>query len=164
MIIQKLVRTQQNNNNTQSKQWKRKNLQNKDNLKQYRQSLHNKLEIAEECQAVNTEWQQIKDLVLNTAIEVIQNENKKPQNEWWDDKCRKAMEEKNLARMKCINRRTRISQNDYMQKRRIANCVCKRKKKEWLNDKIKQTEEIKPGNSIKIAHSLIKTSSDNTTV
>ena len=51
------------------------------------------------------------------------------------------MEEKNLARMKCINRRTRINQNNYMQKRKIANGICKRKKKEWLNDKIKQIEE-----------------------
>jgi hypothetical protein len=34
---------------------------------------------------------------LNTALDVIRNENKKPQNEWWDDECRKAMDEKNLA-------------------------------------------------------------------
>jgi len=72
---------------------------------------------------------------------VIQYENKKLRNEWWDDKCRKAMEEKNLARMKRINRRTRINQNDYMQKRKIVNGICKRKKKELLNYKIKQIEE-----------------------
>ena len=51
------------------------------------------------------------------------------------------MEEKNLARMKRINRRTRINQNDYMQKRKIVNGICKRKKKELLNYKIKQIEE-----------------------
>jgi hypothetical protein len=49
-----------------------------------RKSLHNKLEIVKDCQDVNPQWQQIKDSVLNTAIEVIQNEHKKPQNEWWD--------------------------------------------------------------------------------
>ena len=37
--------------------------------------------MAEECQDINTEWQQIKDSVLNVALEVIQNENKKPRNE-----------------------------------------------------------------------------------
>jgi hypothetical protein len=26
-------------------------------------------------------------------------------------------------------------------KKKIANCICRRKKKEWLNDKIKQIEE-----------------------
>lgn len=126
VITQKLVRVQQNSN-TQRKQWNRKNLQNKEKLSQYKQSLYNKLEIAEERQDINAEWQQIKDSVLNAATEVIQNENKKPRNEWWDDECRKAMEEKNLARMKCINRRTRINQNDYIQKRKIANGICKKK-------------------------------------
>jgi hypothetical protein len=58
---------------------------------------------------------------------VIQSENKKPQNEWWDYECKKATEEKNLARMKCLNRRTRINQNNYNQKRKIANCVCSKK-------------------------------------
>ena len=28
-----------------------------------------------------------------------------------------------------------------MQKRKIANCICKRQKKKWLNNKIKQIEE-----------------------
>jgi hypothetical protein len=40
MMMQTLIRMQQNNN-TQRKQWNRKNLQNKEKLKQYRQSLHN---------------------------------------------------------------------------------------------------------------------------
>ena len=64
------------------------------------------------------------------------------------------MEEKNLARMKCINRRTRTNQTDCTQKRKTTNFICKRKKKEWLNDKIKQIEEVnrkktRLGNSIK---------------
>jgi hypothetical protein len=43
--------------------------------------------------------------------------------------------------MKYLNRITRINQNNYKQKQKIANCVCARKKKEWLNDKIKQIAE-----------------------
>ena len=43
--------------------------------------------------------------------------------------------------MKCINRKTRINQNDYIQKGRLLIAYVKVKKKEWLNDKIKQTEE-----------------------
>ena len=48
--------------------------------------------------------------------------------------------------MKCINRRTGTNQTDYIQKRKTANCICKRKKKEWLNDKIKQIEEANKKN------------------
>ena len=32
--------------------------------------------------------------MLNAATEVIQHENKKPRNEWWNDECKKAVEEK----------------------------------------------------------------------
>jgi hypothetical protein len=56
VITQKLIRMQKNSN-TQRKQWNRKILQNKEKLNQYRQSLYNKLESAEECQDINTEWQ-----------------------------------------------------------------------------------------------------------
>jgi len=41
--------------------------------------------MAEDRQDINSEWQQIKDSVLKSATELIQNENKKPRNEWWDD-------------------------------------------------------------------------------
>ena len=53
----------------------------------------------------------------------------------------KLMEEKNLDRLTCMNRKTRINQNDYIKKRKIADCTCRRKNKEWLNNKIKQIEE-----------------------
>ena len=122
-MIQTLIRMQKNNN-IQRKQWNRKNLQSKEKLKQYRQSLYNKLETMKECEDANIEWQQIKDSILNAATEVIQSEYKKPQNEWWDEECRMVIEEKNLATMKCLNRRTRINQNNYKQKWTIANHVC----------------------------------------
>jgi hypothetical protein len=48
LITQKLVRMQQNNN-TQRKQWNRKNLQNKDKLMQYRQSNRNNQHYALIC-------------------------------------------------------------------------------------------------------------------
>ena len=61
---------------------------------------------------------QIKTSTLSAATEATQHENKKPRNEWRDEECRKAMEEKNLARMKCIKRRTRTNQTDYTQKKK----------------------------------------------
>jgi hypothetical protein len=49
-----------------------------------------------------------------------------------------------------------------LKKRKIANCICRRKKKEWLNDKIKQIGEA---NRRKTVHFFIKkTNSDNSTV
>ena len=96
--------------------------------------------MAAEHQDINTEWQQIKDSVLNAMTEVIQYKNKKPRNEWWDDECRKAMEEKNLARMKGLNRRTRINQNDYIYKKRRRR---RKKKEEKKKEKRKEKRKKK---------------------
>jgi hypothetical protein len=40
----------------------------------------------------------------------------------------KVIEEKHLARINCLNRRTRINQNNYNKKRKIASGVCSIKK------------------------------------
>jgi hypothetical protein len=56
-------------------------------------------------------------------------------NEWWDDYCRQAILEKNNARIKALEAKTRASQEAYREKRRMANKICRNKKK-WLNDKI----------------------------
>jgi hypothetical protein len=51
------------------------------------------------------------------------------------------MNEKNIARQRCWQKRTRANQEYYSQKRRDANKLCKQKKKIWLNNKINQIEE-----------------------
>jgi hypothetical protein len=65
--------------------------------------------------------------------------------------------EKNIARQRCLQTRTRASQEYYSQKRINANKVfihsfihsfmCKQKKKIWLNNKIKQIEEAHKQNN-----------------
>jgi len=48
---------------------------------------------------------------------------------------------KNIARKKCLQKRTRPKQEQYAQARKEANKTCKEKKKQWLNNRIKQIEE-----------------------
>jgi hypothetical protein len=45
--------------------------------------------MAEECKDNDTEWQQMKDSVLNSVIEMIQNETMEPWNRWWDEDIQK---------------------------------------------------------------------------
>jgi hypothetical protein len=84
----------------------------------------------------------IKGSVLDSANEVIQIQKYKTYNEWWNKECRIPTEKNNEARMKCMNRRTRANQEDYIQKRKIANDICKWKKKAWLNNRIKEVGEM----------------------
>jgi hypothetical protein len=68
-------------------------------------------------------------------------------NEWWDDECTSVMNEKNIARQRCLQRRTRAKQECYSQKRSNANKMCRQQKKIWLNNKIKQIEEADKQNN-----------------
>jgi hypothetical protein len=62
-------------------------------------------------------------------------------NHWWDDECKTAIQENNEARRICLIRKTRATLDNYRQKRTKANRACRRKKKEWLERKIKEISE-----------------------
>jgi hypothetical protein len=110
IVKQKLIIQQLNK--TQQIKWNRTNLRDINKLKQYRQKLHNRLEGKAESPNINNEWMNIKKSVFDSANEVIQTKKYKTYNEWWDEKCRVAIEKKNEARMKCMNRRTRANHED----------------------------------------------------
>ena len=74
-----------------------------------------------------------------------------------DEECRKAIEERNIARKKCLQRRTRATQEEYEEKRRVATKICRNKKKHWLNDGIRRTEEAHTRNETMKFYKDIKT-------
>jgi hypothetical protein len=61
-------------------------------------------------------------------------------NEWWDEECKKIIQDKDEARKKWLQMKTRISWNAYINKRKQANKICKQKKNKWLSSKITQIE------------------------
>jgi len=62
-------------------------------------------------QEIDEEWEQIKIAIVDAAREVIQTQSKSQRNEWWDEECRKIIQEKNEARKKWLQLKTRISWN-----------------------------------------------------
>ena len=79
--------------------------------------------------------------MLEAAKEFKSPKDAKNANHWWDDECKKAIQEKHEARGKCLIRKTRTNLDIYHQKRTQANRICRRKKKEWIEGKIKQLNE-----------------------
>jgi hypothetical protein len=47
---------------------------------------------------------------------------------------------KNILRKKCLQKRTQANHEQYRQTRKEANKICKEKKKQWINNRIKQVE------------------------
>jgi hypothetical protein len=92
-------------------------------------------------QEIDDEWEQIKAATVDAARDIVQTQSKPPRNEWWDEECKKIIQDKNKARKKWLQMKTRISWNTYINKTKQANKICIQKKKKWLSSKITQTEE-----------------------
>jgi hypothetical protein len=100
-------------------------------------------------QNINEEWTNIKDTILEAAMEIITTKQVIQRNAWWDEECRDAIKQKNKATEKCLQRRSRSNQENYEQKRKIANKICRQKKQAWMYTKLKDIEMAKKKNDIK---------------
>jgi hypothetical protein len=120
-IRQKLI-TAPINVNKQIK-WDQNNLMNTTKLQQYRTCLCNKLNKKGKQHDIEEEWAHIKQTIMEAAKERIQMQNMSTSNEWWDDECRQIITQKNEARRKCLQTKTRASREAYEAGRTEANRV-----------------------------------------
>ena len=74
---------------------------------------------------IELEWKFIKETTLESANSVLKQKNKG--NKWFDDKCRDALESKNIARQKMLQIYSRSNREDYESKHRMANYTTRRK-------------------------------------
>ena len=140
IIKQKLIRTQ--TNVVKKVKWNQNNLQNTTKLKQYKTCLCDKLNKKGVQHNIEEEWTHIKQTIIEAANESIQTQNAALRNEWWDEECKQAMTQKNEARKEYLQAKTRASREIYEIKRTEANKICRRKKRDWINSKIKYIEEL----------------------
>jgi len=141
IVNQKLPKIYLKRNRDRTGMWEKSNLKNPIKLQEYRRVLYTKLSKQTQHQEVEQEWEQIKTAITEATNEVIQTHNKKQRNEWWNEDCQLAVRRKNESRRKWLQQRTRASNEWYHKKRNEANRVCAKKKKEWINNIIRQIEE-----------------------
>jgi hypothetical protein len=84
-------------------------------------------------------WKRIKKLLTDTAEQVIGEKKSGRNEEWFDNECWAAIEEKNRNRQKALHSETGGKQEKYGESRKKANKICHRKKREWMK---RQTEEM----------------------
>jgi hypothetical protein len=73
--------------------WNPENLHNKQKIYQYTQLLHHKLQDKHVQQNINKEWINIKDAILEAAMEIITKKQAIQRNTWWAEECRKAIKQ-----------------------------------------------------------------------
>jgi hypothetical protein len=101
------------NRQTLKYKWGTQSLNQKEKISQYQEKIQSKLqEIGEETD-INQDWQNLKQRILEAASEFKLSKDSKNTNHWWDDECKRAIQEKNEARKKCLIRRTRANLDNY---------------------------------------------------
>jgi hypothetical protein len=59
---------------------------------------------------------------------------------WFDEVCKKAIKAKNEARNKCTIRDMEANREEYIKRRNEATKICRDKKREMINNEIKELE------------------------
>jgi hypothetical protein len=111
------------------------NVQNPLIKKQYRQKIYEKFLKKRQQVDINQEWKNIKNVILESAKETIKIREKNTCNKWWDEECKAAISKKKKKTYK------KELEQIKKQARKEANKICKEKKKQWINNRIKQVEE-----------------------
>jgi hypothetical protein len=101
------------------KKWNIDKLRNEENLNLYQQKINEKLEDIDGTQDV---------------------QKGKRNEEWFDEECRTAIQEKNNMRKIMSQRMTRNSKKIYREHRRRANKICQEKKREMLKRQMENIE------------------------
>jgi hypothetical protein len=105
----------------------------------YQQKINEKLEDIDEIQDVQTEWNKIKNVIVEAVMESL-GEKKGKRNEWFDEECRTAIQEKTNMRIVMLQRMTRNNKENYREYRKRANKICREKKREMLTRQIESIE------------------------
>jgi len=98
IVTQKLITTQKEF--VKKLRWNISNLQNPEKFGAYNKRANDRLENQEEIQNVEQDRQNIKTAILEAAKETVQMQPRTTYNEWWDEECKEAIKEKNIARKK----------------------------------------------------------------
>ena len=88
-------------------------LNQKEKINRYQENLQSKLQQTDN----NQDWQNLKQAILEAATEFRLSTDVKNANHWWDDECKRAIQEKNEARGKCLIRKTRTNLDIYHQRK-----------------------------------------------
>jgi hypothetical protein len=95
---------------------------------------------------VEEEGKRIKKLLTDTAEQVIGEKKSGRNEEWFDNECQAAIEEKNRDKQKVLQRETRGNQEKYEESRKKTSKICRRKKREWMKRNIEEMEELRERN------------------
>ena len=127
------------------------NIKEGTNAKEYRNKVEELLQILPntENQHIEAAWKDIKQRIHQAADSTLGQKIRKVRNEWFDEECKEILEEQSNTRLKMLQRKTRSNIETYKEARREARKICRRKKKHYEEEKLKELQEKYKNNAIK---------------
>jgi endonuclease/exonuclease/phosphatase family metal-dependent hydrolase len=141
--------------NIRTQKWNIEALKEESMKKTYQTTLNNELQKRQEGETPDEEWANITEAIKKT-LEIAVGEKQTRRSDWFDQECREAIREKNKARDGMIQRGTRSTYAEYKEKRRIANKMCRKKKRENMKLKMEEIEKYKNASEIRKFYNAVK--------
>jgi len=85
--------------------------------------------VTEEKSHIEEHWKQLKEVIMEAEEQRIRYQPKPDRKGWCDDECCKALEEKNTAYKKWIDRPTRAKRMEHKRLWKTAHKICKNRKR-----------------------------------
>ena len=115
-------------------------LQNPNIKNKYEKNIARKLNETDSSPDTELEWDNLKNVINDVAYNDVGTKIDIKNAGWFDEDCRKAIKAKNEARRECIIRDTGANKEEYMKRSNEARKICRDKKKEMINNEVKQLE------------------------
>lgn len=117
------------------------NMKKESIVRKYKQIMMTKLNTVEQSQDVQRKWENLRTIIKTTAEETIGLEPRRRQNKWFNDNCKKAIEDRDKARIEVLRSNTEEKLQIWAQKHRACKQIIRREKRIWKEQKIKTIEE-----------------------
>ena len=127
------------NNTYKTLKYDTSKLKDPNTSEKFREMVEEELEsnYASHTQNVDDQWNILKNSITNAATLSIKATKTNPKD-WFDEECKATIDEKNQLRVIMMEQFTTINIEKYKAKRSEARKLCKKKKKEHINNKIKK--------------------------
>lgn len=123
------------------KKYDEKKMRTRELKKKLEMDLEKILEEHEETESVEVEWIKIEKALRENADKWFQGKSRrKTDKDWFDEECENALRKRNKARIEAM-KNTEGSKEKYEKERRIAKQVCRKKKREYWEGRVRKVED-----------------------
>lgn len=99
---------------------------------------------------VENHWESIRTTLIQAATQEIGRMKTRYENEWWDEECKKIVEQKNEARKRWLRTNKEEEKIKYEKLRKECKKIIQARKNAWIEENMKEIEtEAKYNNTKK---------------